>query len=352
VQEAPSPEIPLSLGVGATTCIAVNFVPDEENTIDPGTGERILDLATLLIDNNSFDQQIQVDISGFGATQLCPTAVIDVIEGLEVIPQTTLHLKSDKSYAPIGEITEYLWSVDQPTGSKSVFVPSATWPNPTLQANVAGEYEFRLTLTDSTGQESCEDAVVFVVVIPDEAIHVELLWDTPADPDQTDEGPGAGTDMDLHFVHEGFAGGFDLDFDSLPDGWFDLTYDCFWFNPHPDWASINPNDDNDPGLDRDDTDGAGPENLNLNEPEDTLYKVGVHFFEDNGIEGYTRPTVRIYIFTSLLLELEGPELYENDMWEVAIIDWSKQQAVPVYTTNGGFKVIPNYPTGIKNIDVP
>ena len=152
--------------------------------------------------------------------------------------------------------------------------------------------------------------------------------------------PGVITPLDLTL-------GEDTDGDGLPDAW-----ERALLGNGRMLGGINPNDDNDPGLDRDDTDGAGPENLNLNEPEDTLYKVGVHYFEDNGIEGYSRPTVRIYIFTSLLLELEGPELYENDMWEVAAINWSQQQAQPVYTTNGGFKVIPNYPTGIKNIDNP
>ena len=350
VDYLPEAETPIVIGVGGSVCLAVNYLPDEENPMDPETGERILDTGKITIENNSFEEVVEIAISGFGATQLCPTAVIDIVEGLEVIPQTTLHLKSDKSYAPIGEISEYLWDVDQPTGSKSVFVPSSTWPNPTFQVNVAGEYLFQLSLTDSEGQESCENAYATVVVIPDEAIHVELLWNTPSDPDQTDEGPGAGTDMDLHFVHDGFAGGMDLDYDGYPDGWFDLAYDCFWFNPYPDWGSIDPNADNDPGLDRDDTDGAGPENLNLNEPEDVIYKVGVHYFEDNGIEGYSQPTVRIYIFTSLLLEVDGPEMVENDMWEVALIDWSVQQATPVYTSTNGFKVIPNYPTGIKNID--
>ena len=42
-----------------------------------------------------------------------------------------------------------------------------------------------------------------------------------------------------------------------------LLFDCFWFNAHPNWGSFDPSVDDDPGLDRDDTDGAGPENLFL-----------------------------------------------------------------------------------------
>lgn len=69
---------------------------------------------------------------------------------------------------------------------------------------------------------SCLD----VVVVPEEAVHIELIWDTPGDADQTDEGPVAGADMDLHLAHP-LASGADLDCDGKPDPWFDTNFDCF-----------------------------------------------------------------------------------------------------------------------------
>jgi hypothetical protein len=342
---APVDGAPLMIGVNGIETFGVMYTPSEESQINPETGTFFTDNGTLLIGNNSYESDLQMPLSGFGVTDICPKGVIEVLEGDSVIPQTTLHLKGDGSYAPAGQITDYYWEVDQPKGSKSVFVPSSTWPNPTFQANVAGSYEFSLEVTDQLGTASCEITYYTVVVIPDEAIHVELLWDTPNDQDQFDEGPEAGADMDLHFVHP-YAGGLDMDADGVLDGWFDLMYDAYWFNKDIDWGSPDPNIDDNPGLDRDDTDGAGPENLNLNVPEDVVYRIGVHYFDDRGY-GPSTPTVRVYIFTSLLLEVPGPQMNENDMWEVAKIDWTIQAPIPVTTSTGGFKVIPNYPTPIK-----
>ena len=195
-------------------------------------------------------------------------------------------------------------------------------------------------MLDSSGTPSCTPAEYAVVVIPDEAIHIELFWNTPNDPDETDEGPDAGTDLDLHFLHP-WASGPDVDEDGEPDGWFDIPFDCFWFNSHPNWASFDPAIDDDPGLDRDDTDGAGPENLNLNIPEDVTYRVGVHYWNDHGY-GASFATVRVYIYADLVFELPGIELVNTDMWEVCTIDWDSGAIEPILDGEGNYKITPNY----------
>ena len=194
-------------------------------------------------------------MSDLGNETDCPTAVIKCQEGEEVIPQTKLHLVGSQSYSENGMINKYEWTVDQPVGSQSVFLPSSLAPDPTFEVNVAGSYVFTLNVWAESGVSACITTQFEVLVIPDEAIHVELLWHTPGDPDETDEGPEAGADLDLHFVHP-LAEGPDLDGDGLPDGWFDEPFDCFWFNQFPNWGSLDPLTDDDPGLDRDDTDGA------------------------------------------------------------------------------------------------
>jgi hypothetical protein len=149
-------------------------------------------------------------------------------------------------------------------------VPNYEAPDPTFAVNAAGTYQFQLDVWDQNDQKSPTPAFLTVVVIPDQAIHVELLWTTEGDPNQTNEGPKAGADLDLHFAHQ-FAtdhGHADFDLDGAPDPWFDVPFDCFWFNAHPNWGSQNPTVDDNPGLDPEDSDGAGPETLNLNLPED------------------------------------------------------------------------------------
>ncbi|MCB9736360.1 MAG: choice-of-anchor D domain-containing protein [Deltaproteobacteria bacterium] len=311
---------PVVLQPNQSKTFQVTYTPDQISPL--GSDDRpIPDTGVLRIRSNSFQSVLDVEVRGFGVEVECPTAVIAVQEGEEVIPQTKLHLIGSQSYAATGTIDRYQWEVRQPAGSQSVFLPSATAADPTFEANVAGTYIFRLTVVDSSGTESCVPAETTVLVNPDEAIHIELLWDTPSDPNQTDEGPEAGADLDVHFLHQFATGGYDGDGDGKLDGWFDSQFDCFWHNAKPNWGSIDPTVDDDPSLDRDDTDGAGPENVNLNSPEDgKSYRVGVHYWDDHGY-GRSYATLRIYIFSTQVFEVQGTELVDKDMWYVATVDW-------------------------------
>ncbi len=338
--QAASAEDPLVIPIGGSILVPVVFIPDQLNPLD-GEGSVLFDLATLIIENNTFDGEKEVHMNGAGHEGICPTAIIKVAEGNEVIPQTTLHLTGDESYSSQGAIVKWNWSFEGPSGSVDVFVPSYTFPNPQLTVNMAGVYTIQLTVFDEMGNSSCYPAVYEVVVIPDEALHVELLWHNPEDPDETDTGPEAGADMDLHFVHP-YAAGPDLDGDGAPDGWFDIPWDCFWFNAHPNWGSFDPNIDDDPGLDRDDTDGGGPENINLDVPENLVYRVGVHYWNDHGYgAGYA--TMRIYVYGQLVFEVADVMLVDKDMWEVVTIEWPSGKVTLVTDPGtGGYKITPNY----------
>jgi hypothetical protein len=333
-------DAPIVLGVNESVTFQVQFIPDEINAKDEN-GQPIPDLSFIKILSNTFVPELDVEVRGFGVEVECPTSVIKVTEGEEVIPQTKLHLIGSQSYAASGNIAKYEWSVKQPPGSQSVFLPSSTAPDPSFEANVAGTYVFTLRVWDQENTPSCVDAEFQVIVNPDEAIHIELLWNTPNDPDQTDEGPEAGADLDLHFLHQ-FAMGLDVDGDGEPDGWFDNPFDCFWFNDEPNWASQDPMLDDDPSLDRDDTDGAGPENVNLNLPEEGMeYRVGVHYWNDHGW-GPSKATVRVYIMSVLVFEISDVELVHHDMWYVATVHWPSGDVKPVTDNGGGYNITPDY----------
>jgi hypothetical protein len=339
---APSVDAPVVVPVNQTVVVQVEFTPDVENPLD-GNGQPIFDEGLILVESNAFNAAEYIEVTGLGVTKECPTAVGIIQEGEQVIPQTNLHLFGDQSFAQGGSIASWKWEAQQPAGSASVFVPSDAFPNPTFEVNTAGEYVFRLRVWDEAGVESCVPWEAPVIVVPDEAIHVELLWSTPNDPDETDEGPEAGTDLDLHFVHDSYAvSGPDLDGDGGPDPWFDQPFDCFWFNAHPNWGSFDPSVDDDPGLDRDDTDGAGPENLNLNIPENTIYRVGVHYWSDHEY-GDALATVRIYIYSNLVFEVNEVKLSNLDMWDVATIEWPSG-AIQVSQGDhpSGYKITPSY----------
>jgi len=334
--EAP----PFVLQPSETAEIKVVYSPQEVADMDPG-GDLVGDLGTLVVKSDSFGGNASVKLSGYGVAQGgCPTPVIHVEEGEEVIPQTNLHLYGDMSYASSGKVKKWEWDVDQPSGSMSSFVPSNTFPNPTFETNVAGVYTFYLTVYDEADTPSCFPAKTEVIVIPDEALHIELLWTTPEDKNETDIGPQAGSDLDLHFLHP-WAAGPDLDGDGAPDGWFDIPFDCFWFNAHPNWGGYDPSIDDDPGLDRDDTDGAGPENINFDIPEDVAYQVGVHYWNDHGY-GAAYATVRIYVYAQLVYEVADMKLVDSDMWWVCSIEWPMAKVKPTVTSNGQPKVVQDY----------
>ena len=335
-KKAPTPQDPLILHYDSSQgntveTFVVRYVPVDVSPTD-ANGKPILDKAVLKFDTY---KEVDVNVTGYGVSQTCPIPVIVIQEGEEVEPQTTLHLDGTKSVPSGGTIQSYSWNVDQPSDNKFLLLPSNNSPNPTHEVNIAGTYKYCLDVCDSTGKCSndpdCKTtACTTVVVKPKGGIHVELTWNTPGDPDQTDEGPDAGSDLDLHFAHP-FATGPDIDGDGQPDPWFNIPYDCYWRNRHPQWESVNPNVKDDPSLDRDDTDGAGPENINLDVPKTgRTYKVGVHYWDSHGY-GDSDPTVKIYIYGKLMAEFTmskncGTVMHEKDMWDVARITWKGYEA--------------------------
>lgn len=269
-------------------------------------------------------------VCGGATSTSCGPGDGDIVsqQGTVVPPQTKLKLGPNPAL-PVGE--SYAWTVVQPVGSMSLFIPSAAVKHPTFEVNVAGTYRFTLTTTSSSGQTTTANLVV--VALPVDAIHVELLWSTPNDDDETDEGPVAGADVDLHFVHP-LAASEDIDNDGVGDGFFDHTFDCFWFNDQPNWGTFDANIDDDPGLDRDDTDGAGPENMNLNGPEVGLsYTIGVHYWNDHGY-GPSFATVRVFIYGQLVYEESDVELTNHDMWTVGTVDWPSGTVTPARVCQG------------------
>ena len=329
----PTKDAPLSVGLKDVAVVTVHALCKALSPLDPATQLPQSDSAVIQITSNAFQVQ-NVAVDGTCVKQTCPLAKVSVQEGEEVIPQTLLHLKGDKSLAPGGgTIQKYKWTVKQPAGSAQALAPNDAAANPTLQANTAGEFVFCLDVWDGNDMKSCTPACVTVEVLPTDAIHVELLWDTPADPDQADTN---GADMDLHFAHP-LASGPDLDCDGQGDPWFSNPWDTFWFNNNPSWG--NGSAGSSPILALDDVDGAGPENLNLEKPEGSvdapdLYSVGVHYWNDHGF-GTSFATVNLYLQGGLAMQIAKVQMDPLDMWFVGKINWPNQltgASAPVFTT--------------------
>lgn len=362
----------LNIKQGEAVEVNVECLPEAEY-VDPTSGKPAPYPAKLGIADNTIETDKTLELSCWGTATNCPTAIASCLEGELIVPQTEVHLIGSQSFAgPNQKIVKYEWKVTkQPKGSEAdhLFWPNANVADPQFGAktkkkdfsgtevdvisiNIAGEYVFELEVTDDAGNKSCQKAVLSLPVIPDEDIHVELLWDTPDDLDKKDTGMGAGADLDLHFAHSKSSDTKickdppemcgaqpcyclgDLDKDGKVDPFFHSLYDCFWFNADPNWGSTDPSIDDNPGLDLDDTDGWGPENLNLKNAENgAIYTVGVHYWDAHGY-GDSVATVRIYVLGQLVGEYISTTLSQCDMWWVKQIEWPSGSLLDIGGANG------------------
>jgi hypothetical protein len=194
-----------------------------------------------------------------------------------------------------------------PTGSESDIVFGG---NNTPGLDSAGYYGASLRVKDERNVWSGWTRVIWEAK-PESALHVEMTWDHPS------------SDVDIHLIQEG-------DRNEYTSG-----KDCYYANCNTSLSNGNPRlswgpagTEDDPRLDLDDVNGFGPENINIEEPEQfQRYLVGVHYYRADGAgaEGATEVTIRIYLFG--ILQFEEAMILEdtNNWWDVAFIDLPENQ---------------------------
>ena len=304
------PDFPLSLASDESIAFEVSFRPDEE-TVFSGVYQ--------VEHSDSTGDRTTTECSMFGTGGVNDCAIADPVgwiltdpegrRGRDIdwaLPLQVLVLDGSASFDPSGdEIVEYIWEiVEAPERAINGIRAFSGDPENGALAEyflpLAGRYRICLSVVDDTGLE-CLDTqqCVTVIAIPEEAIAIELTWDNPTDPDQADS---EGSDVDLHFV-------------KMPAPWFDPVFDAYYANEEPIWNPENPS------LDIDDTDGVGPETVQLDNPDDCQwYAVGAHYFREQW--GTAWPTVRIFINGRLIDEIVNQPLFStDDFWDIARIHW-------------------------------
>lgn len=134
------------------------------------------------------------------------------------------------------------------------------------------------------------------------AISVVVRWDTNR------------TDVDTHLLRPGGT-------------FFDNRSDCYFGNMSPDWGTIGDTTDN-PFLDVDDTDGQGPENINLTRTAAGDYVVQVHYW--NGFVP-TRATVEVFLDGSSVGSFNHV-VNCGDLWTVGTVRWTGSSGTFVPST--------------------
>ena len=334
--------------------IRIEFKPEEE---------RIYNGKLLIASNDPFapahephEHVREVPLLGRGVVNACPQPRVAQDEFF-VLPLDVVVLDGSASIdsdGPNNQPIEYVWEViSRPEGSRAhpmeslhdngnpelggVADDTAT-PRSVFWVDLAGSYTIQLNVVDNLGLDSracSRPALVQVIAIPDQDVHVQLVWRTPADPDETDSD---GTDLDLHVMRPGIG--------DFHESWFSIPDDCYFENVDPDWGQpSSPTDD--PEIDIDDINGGGPENINLNKPEMTSnfdygYVVGVHYYCDRGRfsreeYGPTFSNLRIYLKGELAWDYSAQNGEDKELatrgtfWEAASVAWPSLEVTPVDT---------------------
>lgn len=318
---------PLVLRPGQTYQLPIDYIPLGEGT-DRGT--------LTLYSNDPVQPELEVSLVARGSEGQCPTAKLSArVRSAGAIPSQTIAtaplqyviLDARDSEDEDGQVVDWRWEVIK---APDDFVIDRTLAaNPTqedpgnedtsrreIRLLLAGSYEIGVKAVDNEGFESCNQATVRIVATPNEKILVELTWTNPEDNDELDK---IGADVDLHFAKMG------------PGVWFQAPYDIYYLNTNSGAGSENNGlwNPESPSLDIDDTDGGGPENVQLNDPDDCQwYAIGAHYFSQRFGTAYA--TVRIYINgAEVYSSLNKPLTDGGQFWDVARIHWPSGQIYEV-----------------------
>jgi hypothetical protein len=304
---------PITISPGEVDTFVLGYAPTLE---EPNNGKMFIH------SNDDLNPRLQLDLFGLGVFNACPTGIAKGTlrdfpappsTQVEAAPLQTLILDGSDSTDVDGSVVDWIWEiVERPDGSVAELETVANEPaDPArrqLFLDLAGRFVIEMIAVDDGGCASEETATITAIVVPNEAVHVQVVWNNSADPDQTDT---SGSDIDTHFM-------------KMPVGrWFEAPYDNYFANREP---FFNPEH---PSLDIDDTNGAGPENINMDDPVPCQwYAVGVHYWRAQFGTAYT--TVRIYINGGLVFEYPNkPMRTTNEWWDVARIHWPTGEIISV-----------------------
>jgi hypothetical protein len=197
-----------------------------------------------------------------------------------------------------------------------------------LPVDLAGFYQVQLTVfaiddgrPDGGLIRSCAPSIVDIDVVPEDDLHIQLVWDTP------------NTDFDLHVVRDG-------------GNTFNHDDDVYFSNRLPEQTDETPSwsivPDENPRLDKDDSDGYGPENANLKHPAPgSVWTVYVHYWNQRSVLESTAATLRVFVLGRQAIELQ--QVFEDDqqMWKALEIAWGEDPlAQPTLTQLGQLDPFP------------
>jgi hypothetical protein len=129
------------------------------------------------------------------------------------------------------------------------------------------------------------------------------------------------SDFDVHLVRSGRP-------------LFERANDCYFDNKNPDWG-VNDYGGDDPFLDQDDTDGYGPEEVNLSFAVADTYDIYVQYFNYMG-SGPPPTSVNLWLdLRGQATQLLGADIFDcGDTWQVGRVTFPVGGGAPVFVADG------------------
>jgi hypothetical protein len=230
-----------------------------------------------------------------------PVAIIDCDGIGEVNPPEVIIMDGTLSYDPKDEEGDdpmtYSWSFVYLPDDSQAEIEFPNDPAFELGLDLAGTYEIQLVVTDSYGIDSVPTTCP-ISAVPSEELYVVLSWNKTQ------------TDLDLHVIPTSKPGVVDC-------AYFGCC-DCFYRNQNPEiWGFA--------GFGEcvyalDDQDGLGPENVNVDSPDDWTYNISVNYFADHGDNPDVKATIRVHVNKNPDPIAEITEdLVDKDRWKVGAV---------------------------------
>ena len=307
------PQADIACGHSGEIKILLTFTaPDEQAVFE----------ATLVVESNDPEEAV-IEIPIRAQAKNAPVAIaelrecgtigspedlvqMDCSDPDKILPLRRVHLQGTNSYDPAGsQIITYQWEIiDHPMDSE---FNEFDWqgqndPMASFWVPLVGSYTVLLTVQNESGVKSgvTEQAKITFEATPESSLHVQLTWDNTTN------------DQDLHLTHTSAGGHF-----------CSSQADCFYTNKLPLWFDADERGEGaNPRLDIDDTNGLGPENINIDRPRPGTYRVFVHYYPQTSAPAEpTANVIRIYVNGLLRFSEQRVISAYEEVWAAAEVTW-------------------------------
>ena len=277
---------PMTLAPGGVTTMDVTLIAT--------SGGSISETITVDVDEPGYDAsaELRATVGEGGPIAVCSVTPTEVEPNRE-----TADWIGRESYDTDGyNITTWDWTLYSQPGGSTANMPPGSADRNNFAPDLAGEYVGQLIVKNELGVES-DPCYATLTATPIENLWIQMYW------------THSGDDMDLHLLK--------------PGGTLETNGDCYYANcvgGRLDWG-VSGDTSDDPALDMDDIPGTGPENINIDYPQNGTFTVYVHDYPGSAYQPANDVTVVIFLGGAQVWTDTRTISGENSYTPYAEIEW-------------------------------